>query len=326
MDMEQLAFVNQQIGGMLKAGVPLEGALRQVSARMARGDLRDELRQFEATLAQGTPVGEALASSRLPEFYKRMMAVGAKSGDLPGVLLLTADYYQQANATWTRLKGLMAYPVIVMIGSLALSAFLALWFGPIANQFIVDMTGEPLSAVSMFFLWFPFVMVAATGAAGFTVFASRTLRNRLRWRLPGFREASLAELSHVLGLMVQSGCPLPEAVGLAAQMEEGTPAGEALDGWQRGLSAGNGRLDQLAAHGKLFPPMWINMVANAGDDLAAGLLRAAEFYRSRARYRVEMMLYASLPAAVLVLGVIIAAQVIPVFRAMAEILMRMPNG
>jgi hypothetical protein len=39
-----------------------------------------------------------------------------------------------------------------------------------------------------------------------------------------------------------------------------------------------------------------------------------------------MMLYASLPAAVLVLGVIIAAQVIPVFRAMAEILMRMPNG
>lgn len=64
MDLEQLAFVNQQIGGMLKAGIPLEGALRQVSARMARGGLRDELQQFETALAQGTPVAEALDAGR----------------------------------------------------------------------------------------------------------------------------------------------------------------------------------------------------------------------------------------------------------------------
>jgi len=125
MKYEELAFVNQQLAGMLKSGIPLEGALRQLCANMRRGQYRTELDALEKDLAKGVPLKEALSARKLPEFYVRMIQLGAQSNDLPGVLTLVADYYQRAHLGWTRLKGLMVYPVIVLVASLGLAAFVA---------------------------------------------------------------------------------------------------------------------------------------------------------------------------------------------------------
>ncbi len=128
MRLEELAFANQQLAGMLEAGLPLEGALRQLCAGMRRGVLRTELAQLEADLAQGMPLDQALGARRLPEFYVAMLRAGAASHNLPGVLLLLGDYYQQVHSVWTRLKGLMVYPAIVLVTSLLFSVALAVMF------------------------------------------------------------------------------------------------------------------------------------------------------------------------------------------------------
>src|SRR5215203_246258 len=107
MNHERLAFFNQQLAGMLKAGLPLEGSLRQISSSMRRGKLRDEIGLLEAELAQGVPLEEALTRRQLPELYKVMLNTGVQSGDLPGVLTMAADHYTQTHANWLRLKGLM---------------------------------------------------------------------------------------------------------------------------------------------------------------------------------------------------------------------------
>ena len=93
MKYEELAFVNQQLAGMLKTGIPLEGALRQLCAQMRRGRLRAELEALEADLVRGLPLAEALAARKLPEFYVKMIQLGARTNDLPGILTLVADYY-----------------------------------------------------------------------------------------------------------------------------------------------------------------------------------------------------------------------------------------
>src|SRR6266545_2006772 len=110
---------------MLKSGIPLEGALWQLCANMRRGRFRGELEALEADLAKGVSLQDALAARKLPEFYLKMVELGAQSNDLPGVLTLVADYYQRAHLGWTRLKGLMVYPLIVLLASLGLSAFVA---------------------------------------------------------------------------------------------------------------------------------------------------------------------------------------------------------
>jgi type II secretory pathway component PulF len=125
MDKDQFAFMNQQLAAMLRDGVPLEGALRRLCQTMHRGRMRNELAALEADLAAGTPLREALPRRRLPDFYVRMVQVGLEGDDLPGMLTLLADYYQQSNSLWTRLKGVMVYPFIVLLSSLALSVWLA---------------------------------------------------------------------------------------------------------------------------------------------------------------------------------------------------------
>src|SRR5262245_48440661 len=101
---DELAYVNQQLAGMVKSGIPLEGALRQLCESMRKGRLHGELQALEVELGKGTPLREALASKQLPQFYKQMLLVGAQSNELPGVLTLLADYYQRLHFAWMRLK------------------------------------------------------------------------------------------------------------------------------------------------------------------------------------------------------------------------------
>ena len=103
MKYDEFAFFNQQLGTMLRDGIPLEGALQQLCASMQRGEMREQLEQLEAALKAGTPLDAALAPRQLPDFYKQMLRIGAQGNDLPGMLLLLADYYQQADSIWTRL-------------------------------------------------------------------------------------------------------------------------------------------------------------------------------------------------------------------------------
>ena len=118
---DEFAFFNQQLAAMLRDGIPLEGALRRLCQEMRAGSLRDELQALEGDLAKGVPMAEALVPRQLPELYKRMIVIGVKGGDLPGALTMLADYFQRQSNLWTRLKGLMVYPLIVLFMAFCLS-------------------------------------------------------------------------------------------------------------------------------------------------------------------------------------------------------------
>jgi type II secretory pathway component PulF len=64
--------------------------------------------------------------------------------------------------------------------------------------------------------------------------------------------------------------------------------------------------------GRIFPPLFIWTVSQAGEDLATGFQRAAETYQARASYRTELLLYSALPCSVLALGLTIVLQIQPV--------------
>ena len=65
----------------------------------------------------------------------------------------------------------------------------------------------------------------------------------------------------------------------------------------------------------MFPPLFVWLVANGGEDLAAGFKRAAEIYQARASYRTELLLQAVLPVAILVLVCLIFSQILTLIHA-----------
>jgi type IV pilus assembly protein PilC len=321
MNYEELAFVNQQLAGMLKSGIPLEGALEQLSRNMRQGRFRTELEALRLDLTNGIPLGEALQSRKLPEFYTRMLTLGAQTNDLPGVLVLVADYYQRTNLVWMRLKGLMVYPAIVVVIALGLSVFLATLVGRLTLQTggIDIFEGNAVPGL-IARAWAPtFLLVALSGFAA-AIMIIPAWRRALRWRLPGFRENSLTNLAAMVSLMLKSGSNLGAALDMTQSDEAGTPAGTEIANWKQRLAKGNSDFREIARPSGIFPPLFLWLIAQGGEDLSAGFRRASEVYYGRALYRIDLFLYAALPVSILLLGLLIVAQFLPVIGAVTYLM------
>jgi type II secretory pathway component PulF len=315
MNYDEFAFFNQQLAAMLREGIPLEGALKQLCTGMRSGSLRTEIQQLEADLARGTPLKEALARRALPDLYRQMLEIGARSNDLPGVLTLLADHYHRANALWTRLKGLMVYPLFVIFVSLGLTLMVSLSFSHFMTRFFDQIVARP--PINIPTVWMPPIVLALMALLGLVAVFTPSWRARLRWRLPAFREASLAELASAMALMLKNGTTLPEALALAEALESGTPAAKALAHWRQLVEAGQGKPAEWTGDSRPFPPLFLWLVQKGGEDVAAGFQKAAEIYQARASYRIEMALYGALPVSILLLGQMVLWQAIPLVRSMS---------
>ena len=317
MKTDEFAFFNQQLAAMLRDGIPLEGALKRLCSEMRQGKLRDELQALETDLARGTPLAEALPPRALPELYKRMILVGVKGNDLPGALTMLADFFQNQNQVWLRLKSMMTYPIIVLfvafIISMVISGAWGFVIGPAFKDIYagigIKMPGATLLAFSALdVVWvFPvaicFIFVTVIGF----IFVP-ALRAKIIWRLPAFKEATVARIASSIHLLLKNGVALPEAIGLTEQLETSRAAADDLSRWRSKVASGVVKFSEVADQNRLIPPMFVWLVAGAGENLTEGFQRAAEIYHARAMYRTEVALYSVLPLASVFLGLVVLSQ------------------
>jgi type II secretory pathway component PulF len=315
MNYDEFGFFNQQLAAMLRDGIPLEGALKQLSTGMAKGGLRSEIQALEADLSKGTPLADALPRRQLPDLYRKMVVIGAKANDLPGVLTMVADHYQRTNASWTRLKGIMVYPVLVVLVALGLTLVISLTFHRFLSGFFSDIV--PGTLVSSATIWIPpvFLMVFIVILA--TFLSQARWRARLRWSLPAFRDASLAQLASSMALLLKNGVTLPEALAMMEDLESISPARPALAQWRAAVESGKGKPSEWPATGNgPFPPLFLWLVQQSGENLASGFQRTSELYQARASHRIELLLYGALPVSIVIVGQMVLWQAAPLMRGL----------
>ena len=312
---DEFAFLNQQLAGMLKSGIPLEPALRQMCASMKRSQWRTEFEALEEDLSRGVPLETALVSRQLPDFYKQMVRVGIKSNNLPAILTLLADYYQKAHLLWTRLKTLLLYPLIVLALCFGLSFLVVAIAGPLSANlgtavgspiFVGPNQPRPIDFLAGMLM--PLFLLGLALALVLALLAVPRWRRKARWVLPGFKEAHLSRFASALALMLKTGCDLKSALALLRQMEAGTKMEEELVRWESRLAEGASKIADLGVNSKVVPPLFFWLVAGQGEDFELGLTQAAEMYYDRAIYRSEVFLQTVLPVSILALGFIILVQ------------------
>ena len=322
MKLDEFAFLNQQMAGMLKSGIPLETALRQMCAGMRRQRCRVEFERLQAELSQGVPLDKALDARKLPDLYKQMVKVGAKSNNLPGLLTMLADHYQKSGFLWTRLKGLMIYPALVLLTALGLSVLLVAERARFAALFPAPdilFSTHRSSYSDNFYLAgsvMPALVLGALAALMLAVLVVPALRAAARWCLPGFKEAHLSRLASSLSLLLRGGVDLGAALGLISRLESGGRIRRDLSGWEYQLSQGSAKYADLSKKTRAIPPLFFWLVAGEGEDMAAGFERAAEIYYARAAYKADLLLNSVLPVSVVALGLIIVIQLFSTVRVL----------
>jgi type II secretory pathway component PulF len=320
MKTDEFAFFNQQLAAMLRDGIPLEGALQRLSAEMRDGGLRAEVQALADDLSRGMPLKEAIHQRDLPELYRCLVAVGAQSNDLPGVLTLIADHYHRRYTIWTRLKGLMTYPLIVLAAAFGLSIVLAQVLDRTVWPSMAVISSDIPHTTYRTALWIPPVLLGAALALAVVLLSAPAGRRALRWRVPSFRESSLAQIGATLALLLRNGVPLDAALALVERMESGSCAAEEIAVWRQRLAAGHAKFADMAPAGRAFPPLFIWLVAHGREDLGSGFQRAADLYQSRANHRADLLLYSALPCSVIALGIMIVLQVQPVFHSLVQLM------
>ncbi len=334
MKYDEFAFFNQQLAAMLRDGIPLEGALKRLCEEMRDGQLRGELNALEGDLSRGTPMADALKPRQLPELYKRMILVGVKSGDLPGALTMLADYFQRQNDVWTRLRSMLTYPLIVMFAAFVISFLVAvLWncfVGPSFREVFSGM-GMRLPEATDFALgtlqtiWIFPVVLGVLFVIALSVIFQPMMRAKFLWRLPAFKEANVARVASALTLLLKNGVNLPEAIDVVQDLEGDTATTNDLRMWKAKLASGVAKFSEFAVGNRVFPGMFVWIVAGAGEDLTGGFRRAAEVYHSRAIYRTEVALFSVLPFASLFLGAIVISQAFLVISMFLPMIMMLDN-
>lgn len=310
---DDLAFANEQLAGMLKSGLPLEGSLRELAGSMQNGPLRAELEALEQDLANGTSMADALDGRDLPVLYKKMLCVGAEANNLPAVLQWLADHYARAHTTWVRLKGLMVYPLLVLLTATALS-FGITWVMNmmLAEVFMVQsfIKGDA-PVLFRLYQWGPPALLSFFTLGMIGLLISPIFRRKIIWRLPAFREARLSRIADAMAILLRGGCSLRDSLALVRELETDNAAGAELAQWSERLERGEGKPEEFAKPGKVFPPLFTWTVRSGGEELATGFERAAELYHTRQSHRADAFLFAALPMVVLALGLLIMVQVLP---------------
>ena len=268
-----LAFVNRQLASMIGGGRSLEAALRQLCDDMPGGRLKSELAALEADLANGTPLAEAIEQRDVPKFYRQMLKLGAQSNDLPGVLLLLANYYSRLTTVWETVKLVTFYPLLVLLAAGCVSVVMARIIDMIQSQLIrPDLFPNGEHATLLVPLnWLPVWVMAITLVAFVAASWIGPLRDRLKWILPVARDTALAQFAASMSLLLRKGCSLGDATRFVRELEGDSVLGRELQAWVERIESGMLVFSALGERSRLVPPMFVWLVEQEAEDLPRGL-------------------------------------------------------
>ena len=127
-----LALTTRQLATLVGSGMPLDQALGAVAEQADHPGAVRVLGAIREQVAAGESLSGAL--SRFPrtfsELYCGLVAVGAESGQLGGVLSRLADYLEARQALRQKFAMALIYPALVTVIALSVIATLMLYVVP----------------------------------------------------------------------------------------------------------------------------------------------------------------------------------------------------
>lgn len=287
----------------------------------------------------GSLLSEALNKHAkvFPNFFRSMIHVGEVSGKLDEVLEALADYYEKDSELRRKIKGAMAYPMMLAgmtLGIIVLMLALVIpTFRETLDQLGVEITGLTAAVymVSDFLVEWWRLLLAIVVVLALLIFAfSRTdfggyACDVLLMKLPFVKTIQLnmitARFARAFSLLLSSGMDLNEAlysteivIGNKYVEKKFHEASEAVRG---GMS-----LTNAFESYDLFPPMMIQMITigertNSLDDV---LMRSCNFFDTQVETSMNSLTNKIQPIMLLIMGVIIGTLFLATYSPMISIM------
>lgn len=274
-----LALVTRQLATLVQAALPIEEALGAAAAQASAARIQSMLLAVRAKVLEGHSLASSLKEfpAAFPDLYRATVAAGEHAGHLGPVLEQLADYTEQRQQSRQKIQLALLYPVILMLASLGIVGFLLGYVVPDVVRVFID-SGQTLPALtrglialsSLVKQWGWLALLLAIGGFIGARMALRDETVKRRWhatllRLPLIgrlvRSTDTARFASTLAILTQSGVPLVEALGIAAEVIANRVIRADVVLAAQKVREGGSLTRALDASGQ-FPPMMLHMIAS----------------------------------------------------------------
>ena len=335
----EMAVFIEQLRDLLVAGLSVIEALDALE-RGARGAAVDLISQLRRQLMEGKTLSEAFATDPIfPALLVALVRASELTSDLPDTLSRYLEHERRAAEVRHKVISTSIYPLLVIaVGTLVL-LFLLFYVMPRFARIFEGMSGElPWSARAMV-AWAHSLhdyggwWLGGAGAASIAVVAllssnairATALRRVLSWAplRDRLKTYFLARWYRAIGMLVQGGIALPQALNLANDL---LPLGlrDAGQAVERGVREG---LSPSAAHARagMATPVaeQLMLAGERTGDLGTVLTKVAHFHESEISRDLERAMRALEPIVMVTIGlgvgIVVVLMYMPIFELASAI-------
>jgi len=309
---------------ILSAGIPILQGLQDLAIQRKGTKFGKIIESIMEDVEGGALLHEAL--SRYPqafgETYINMVKAGETSGNVDGVLRELANFLQWQEDLNSNIKKITIYPIAVLVAVGFLIMLVFAFAFPRISGILLAMK-VPLPLLTRIFLaisdvfksyWYIVMLCILGGIVGVHLVSrlegGRLFLDRLKLRLPVIggliRKISLSRFAHHLGLLLEAGIGIIQALTLVERVVGNQVIAEAVRRARDQVQAGSTLSDALRRSGE-FSPMVIRMISigESSGTLSDALVKVSNYYDQEVPATVKKIFSALEPALIVFLAMIV---------------------
>jgi type IV pilus assembly protein PilC len=329
--LETFLIFNQQFLTLIRAGLPILGALELLSKRQRDANLRGQLEDVAVRVRTGESISSAFeAQGGFPLIYTTTLLAGERSGNLEEVLQRFLDFQRVSLSFRKKLKASLIYPAFLIVMVIGLFIFLITFVVPRFAQ-LYDQLNTQLPALTLFLLAlgngaqkYGIYVAIALALTGWLLFrwtkteAGATTVDKIRVSLPVLGSVWLKYqvglFSRTLSTLLTGGLPLVPSLETAAKSIDSRQISRAVIASVESVREGTG-LAKALENTKVFPDLSVEMieVGESTGALPQMLNSVAEFFEEDVQTRLSAIMSLIEPVILIVMGVVVVIILIALY-------------
>jgi type IV pilus assembly protein PilC len=333
---KELSFFCRQLHAMLKAGSTISKSLDIMKRQIKKRKFREVVNDIHRDVQKGTVLSLSMKNHPkvFPELMIYMVESGEMSGNLDTIFLRLADYFEKENKLKGKVKSAMVYPIILMVMSVLVVAFLVTFILPTFVS-MFEKSDVPLPLMTQMLLNFSsFVrkhtVIIVIGILIIIILIHQYIHSKigrrqidvLKLKIPIVKDVNTkiitARFTRNLSTMLSSGVPMLTALKNLADVISNQVFAEAILSFREEIQKGND-LHEVVRESHLFPPMVDGMmeIGKESGTLDEILDKTADFFDEEVETALARLVTMFEPLMILfmafIVGFIVIAMALPMF-------------
>lgn len=330
-DLRTIVIFTKQLAVLLKSSVPLLQAL-ELMVEQFDGAFKRILIRVKDGLKSGQPLAKEL--SRYPKVftnvYVQLVRAGEASGKLDTILFRLTEYLEKSEDTKKKVKKAMSYPITMLSFSVLIVIALLVVLVPKLKSMFESMGKElPLPtriliAASDFFTT-NYTLLGVTGIAGLILFSYWKSTPAGKYKFDEFllwlpltayfsRTKAVVQFSKTLGMLLESGVNLSEALDIVCNIVDNTVLVKQLN-MARDKIIKEGKISKYLKETGIFPNIASYMISTGEQSgkLAEMLLTVGDDYDRELSELTESLTAKINPIMTIVMGCVVTFIMLSIF-------------